>query len=744
MSSIKEEIPVPKMNDLDKLTPYRICISALIKTFHSKRLFDAVNGTPNVSKCTRDFCIMLIKVLQKPDLELSELWSLLISESYELPPALLITFKDELLLITRKGIEALVDYIDNLNRLMEYENSLAYDYFSIAKTSVVGVYLRRLIVNFDRLTFFEVTEVFSEFQKYCKDFEELSLEQENVKELNMDNWTMEKDMWTRRQAELFIATQAALVESNEGKAMNPKELQKVIANILKTNPDLAEAHFLAYLNYIRVKEYCGAIESLYGCFDLNQIEEIKNNEDKPKYTRYAALNLAALHYHFGHYDETLASLKEAIKLAQDANDNLCLQHAMAWLHRLLIKHNDRITEHSLLSSFTLSMSYRPSTSIQNCMKMSSICSTKPSEILDSLDKADIAYYQHNDRDLISNSYTIKSSLWQFYGKPEMSSLWSHLTLYLNIGNTTPTKANYGEPFCISICNVALQLLGEGKYNLAYSALNFAKRRFPDDPNCQLWMLCENLFYFLRALYHEQWAEAEAAARKMMLVDKWESYLRLAELYLYKEDHKEAKRFIDLIFDRYKIKDKYEFKGYQFVRAKLLQAQIEFSCNLNESLPPSIIDLLNDILNETKKYKLDYYTSMVHLVIANMQLSIGMAKQALVNLDKCMTQIMAHGGCYDRARCWLFYIKALTAESERLTNTQERAELILERITILDEVKDLFRRVEAFTRVKDVVYLQAKLYDQLGMKEERNKHALEFRTLNEEYVSKNMETLIRHI
>lgn len=83
-------------------------------------------------------------------------------------------------------------------------------------------------------------------------------------------------------------------------------------------------------------------------------------------------------------------------------------------------------------------------------------------------------------------------------------------------------------------------------------------------------------------------EAEAAARRIMIVDKWESYLRLAELYLYKEDHKEARRFIDLILNRYKENDKHEFKGHQYIRARLLLAQIEFASDLDDSLPPGKI------------------------------------------------------------------------------------------------------------------------------------------------------------
>lgn len=50
-----------------------------------------------------------------------------------------------------------------------------------------------------------------------------------------------REQWSRRQAELFVATQAALITNNEEKAINPAELQQRITNLLKSNPDLAEA-----------------------------------------------------------------------------------------------------------------------------------------------------------------------------------------------------------------------------------------------------------------------------------------------------------------------------------------------------------------------------------------------------------------------------------------------------------------------------------------------------------------------
>jgi anaphase-promoting complex subunit 5 len=45
------------------------------------------------------------------------------------------------------------------------------------------------------------------------------------------------------------------------------------------------------------------------------------------------LNLAALHASFGQVSEAKLALREAIMLAQVAEDHVCLQHVLSWLYR---------------------------------------------------------------------------------------------------------------------------------------------------------------------------------------------------------------------------------------------------------------------------------------------------------------------------------------------------------------------------------------------------------------------------
>lgn len=48
-------------------------------------------------------------------------------------------------------------------------------------------------------------------------------------------------LWSRRQAELFIAQQARLITDNSQQALPPNQLQTKLRDVLATNPEHAEA-----------------------------------------------------------------------------------------------------------------------------------------------------------------------------------------------------------------------------------------------------------------------------------------------------------------------------------------------------------------------------------------------------------------------------------------------------------------------------------------------------------------------
>ncbi|KAG5897864.1 hypothetical protein JTB14_024896 [Gonioctena quinquepunctata] len=724
------------------ITPHKLTLTILIRNFCLYR----EDGTEvKVLRCKhrRDFCVLMLRLLQSPDLPHLELRNLFTSKKYSIPQVLIETFNQDLANLNSQGVGNLLDIVDSLEKIMNRADDPTNSSV-IAKSSIVGYYLRRFIVYFDKLTFSEVTGVYEDFQRYYQEWHRTS-KFLNTQEETIDTWNNNREQWSRRQAELFIATQAALLANNEGKALQPPELLRRINSILKSNPDLSGAHFLSYLNYLRVDEYCGALDSLLHCFDRNVDPDLKCfTDEKSKQHRFAALNLAILHYHFGHIEEALAALKESIKISQEANDNVCLQHALSWLYRLTTVNEDKLIIHCILKSSELSLSYTASLGLQTFGQYGCLHTGKTYAIFETLAKSDMINCQHNYKDLISNNYSMKSSLWQLYGKTEMSSLWSQLLLYQNMDSTTPSKAYYGEGFCLAVCNIANHLLLQGEYSLVNCVLNFAKQRFPNEPHSRTWMLCENLFVFTRSLYHEKWIEAESAAQKIMVVDKWEGYLRLAEVYFYRQDYVEADNCVEMLLNQYENDNSYKFSDrYYYVRAKILKSEIQFASCHPDSVPSGIIIILNNCLIESQTSQLDYQSALIHLHIANCMLLIGLTGQALSVLEKCLIQILGHGGCYDRARATLLYAKCLVADSHKMEES-ERKGVVLNCARMLEKVKKDFEKVEAYSRMKDVLYLQSQLYNVMDMRTERNKCAMEYKKLDEEHATKNVYTLVKYV
>lgn len=147
-----------------------------------------------------------------------------------------------------------------------------------------------------------------------------------------------------------------------------------------------------------------------------------------------------------------------------------------------------------------------------------------------------------------------------------------------------------------------------------------------------------------------------------------------------------------------------FFRYYYVRAKILKAEIQFAACYPHTVPSGILTILNNCLIESQTSQLDFQSALIHLQIANCMLLIGLTSRALSILDKCLIQILGHGGCHDRARAMLLYVKCTVADSHKLEESK-RKEVILSCAKLLNKVKENFKNVEAYSRMKDVLYLQ---------------------------------------
>ena len=163
---------------------------------------------------------------------------------------------------------------------------------------------------------------------------------------------LQESTWTRKQCDMYISKQVELIQFSEAHADSPQKVAQTIKQILANNPDLPQVHYLSYMNALRTNDFCEAMKSLYLSFDQcckssafhNPEFALENDKPTDEADRYAALNVAAMHARFGHNEEALLALKEAIMMAQESNDHMCLQHALMWLFRIQPKQRPFLME----------------------------------------------------------------------------------------------------------------------------------------------------------------------------------------------------------------------------------------------------------------------------------------------------------------------------------------------------------------------------------------------------------------
>ncbi|XP_017876328.1 anaphase-promoting complex subunit 5 [Ceratina calcarata] len=706
----------------ETLTPYKIATVILIQEY-------CIETTKAIAE-RRDFCLAALKLIQSPDMELDALMNILYSPEYDLQ-----RFGHQLgvqlIVLKGKGIDGLLDLFESVGNLMKSSLDHSLSLPTLSKNSVLGLYIRRIIIFFEKLPFDQVVALYESLKKYLDRRANIS-EESDISTISKseDLYSNEiKTTWGGRQAELLVAQQAHALQTDEHKAMSPAELQVLVQELLSCSPYYAEAHYLSYLNCLRVNEYCGAIDSLYHCFDrLAPLENRSVPEDRSRIFRYAALNLAVLHAQFNHKEVAQAALKEAVMMAQEAGDNVCLQLAHAWMYHLTTKRKGPLIERSVGKASMLGITHTTGLGLIAYAHNSALEAKNPSIVFETLMKSDVLNCQHSMIDLMSMTYVEKSALWAYYGKTEMSSVCAQLLLLHNAGDKKQHMFN-GPSTCQAVVNVANMLIEVGEYSLVDVVLSHAKDRFPNEPCNKIWMLSEQLYVFTQLMRQEKWGEAEAIASNISSLDPLECKFRLAEVLLEKGDYPKALEYIDIIEkdDQITARDK--------IRAMILSSQIICaSVPLEHEIAgANSLVLLNTALELAVKNHLSYHAALIKMHLANVQLTMNMSTLALNLVEEVITQILAHGGYFEQGRAFVLYAKCLSANAP--TCEKAKKGVILKAIKALSKAKNCFTKVEAYGRLRTTLCLESLLYHEIDLKTERNQSAFEFCQLNQQLSTK---------
>nr|XP_036869990.1 anaphase-promoting complex subunit 5 isoform X2 [Manis javanica] len=689
----------------DWVTPYKIAVLVLLNEMGR-------TGEGAVSLMERRrLNQLLLPLLQGPDITLSKLYKLIEESCPQLANSVQIRIK----LMAEGELKDMEQFFDDLS------DSFSGTEPEVHKTSVVGLFLRHMILAYSKLSFSQVFKLYTALQQYFQNGEKKTVEDTDMEltsreeaERKMEKEELDVSISTsciyikesetlaafisqtlsacslskcglgyshtnvsknreeevscsgplsQKQAEFFLSQQASLLKNDETKALTPASLQKELNNLLKFNPDFAEAHYLSYLNNLRVQDVFSSTHSLLHYFDrliLTGAESKSNGEEGyGRSLRYAALNLAALHCRFGHYQQAELALQEAIRIAQESNDHVCLQHCLSWLYVLGQKRSDSyvLLEHSVKKAVHFGLPYLASLGIQSLVQQRAFAGKTANKLMDALKDSDLLHWKHSLSELIDISIAQKTAIWRLYGRSTMALQQAQMLLSMNSLESVNAgvQQNNTESFAVALCHLAELHAEQGCFSAASEVLKHLKERFPpNSQHAQLWMLCDQKIQFDRAMNDGKYHLADLLVTGITALNSIEGVYRKAIVLQAQNQMSEAHKLLQkLLIHCQKI------RNTEMVISVLLSvAQLYWRSSSSTIALPVLLQALA----LSKEYRLQYLASETVLNLAFAQLILGIPEQALSLLHMAIEPILADGAVLDKGRAMFLVAKCQVASA----------------------------------------------------------------------------------
>ncbi|XP_034284647.1 anaphase-promoting complex subunit 5 [Pantherophis guttatus] len=722
----------------DWVTPYKMALLVLIR--------ELGRTGPQLSLLERRrLNRLLLPLLQGPDMTLSRL----IQAIDECCPEIANSVQTRIKLMAEGELKDMEQFFDDLS------DSFSGNEPEVHKTSVVGLFLRHMILAYNKLSFSQVYKLYTALQQYFQNEAKKSRSDESEMELTRGgepDEEMEKEELdgpfreeeiscngplSQKQAEYFLSQQASLLKNDETKALSPASLQKELNNLLKFNPDFAEAHYLSYLNSLRVQDVFSSTHSLLHYFDRLILTgaESKSNGDEGygRSLRYAALNLAALHCRFGHYHQAEMALQEAIRIAQESNDHVCLQHCLSWLHILEQKRSDSciLLEHSVKKAVYFGLPYLASLGIQSLVQQRALAGKTANKLMDALKDSDLLHWKHSLSELIDISIAQKTAIWRLYGRSTMALQQAQMLLSMNSleAVNVGVQQNNTESFAVVLCHLAELHAEQGYFTAASEILKHLKERFPtNSQHAQLWMLFDQKIQFDRAMNDGRYHVADSLVAGITALNTCEGVYRKATLLKAQNQMSKAHKLLEKLLIHC-----HKTKNTEMVISVLLSIAELYWQSLCHTIA---LPILLQALALAREYRLQYLASETILNLAFAQLILGIPEQALSILHMAIEPILAHGAVLDKGAA-MFLVAKCQVASAASYDPAKKAEALEAAILNLNEAKTYFAKVDCKEQLRDVLYLQARLFHSLGKTQERNQCAMLFRQLHLEFPARGV-------
>ncbi|XP_074624206.1 anaphase-promoting complex subunit 5-like [Acropora palmata] len=743
----------------DWVSPHKVSLLILVKYISSRTTEEEHEIYADCLTICRDkLSLLLLEFFEAPDLNLCQLSQQLKIVDVRLPGLVI----KSLHVLLENGISGISEFFESLEKLLAGQEP------SLHKKSLFGLFTRRMILSFHKMSFSQVSHFVDLLRIYLQDDctsvnidmatdingEGISIQiMENGEDESMTEKTRKPFLQgsvSNRQAKFFLAKQVSLIQSAEEKALSPPELQSRINSILAASPNIAEAHYASFFNCLRAKEFKEALDSLYHYFEQQQWQgESAFHANKPAGEseeteaerchrfRYAALTLAALHCRFGHRQEAMAALKEAIQIAQETNDHVCLEHCLGWLYRL--EQDGSPQAKQLLDRFVaraseLKIPYLTSLGMLSHCQYEAMAGASPPKVLQNQLQMNIVNSQNSLTDLMTTAHIQQAATWQLYGKHCISGIFNQCSLQLNTSTRKDglssidgsTMMQSAEATCLSLCSLAEQHADRGMFQEASDILTFCKSKFPKHSGqSRLWMATEARINYDRALLQGDMDKAHTYVEQLAAVDKSEADYRFALNMLHTGKYTEVLPFLQKLLEN--SREKVSLSGGKTSAAeyqtRVLLALTQLFLLLEDPVA-ALPNALNCLTLSCSHY-LDHVAALASLHIAQIQLSLGLPTKAVNLVKRIMVQVLSHGSLYVQCCARFLLVKCqLAAPKHEEDKSRREYDLMQCALPALDTIVKGFRKLGAINKTRDALYYQAMVYDELGYTIERNACAAE--------------------
>ncbi|UNI24392.1 APC5 protein [Purpureocillium takamizusanense] len=423
---------------------------------------------------------------------------------------------------------------DERQRLNEDEPQGEDDRIRLTRNSPYGAFVRRARLEFQRLRFYDCTELWRDFVRYRQPtaaymrkkqpgFSRLSFD-DVLRRGEDEEWDTQVvgdlaavahgDMLTgdlngtvavsTDDIEVLLEFQVEQMQKYGNRI--PVEIHRQFQDLLHDSflvPSLT--HYLSFLDAWRAGDYPTAFDSLHRYFDYTM-----QYRDRLFY-QYALMNLAVLQADFGCHRDAVSAMLETVSTARENRDMTCLNFALNWLFHFGRAHPDLVRDlerKSMLSTGKETLAFLRVKARESGMwtlwssvllteaKLSLINGESVATSLEHMARSSQLIVERNMKTMFGSHLALQAALWNRLGLTTLSNLVADIFLRCHVQHSV------FDDELKHTCRMAVALADRGKYAEALQSLESLDRNsLRSWKPSQYWHKYRGIIKLKRDLHH---------------------------------------------------------------------------------------------------------------------------------------------------------------------------------------------------------------------------------------------------